>query len=144
MKLLKKQVDLITSYAIDELQKMLEEIAGSENVPRVRVLSTLAEAMSTIGDICGTDAIDLKPMNDLVDEYTCIVDTEGDCLKETLLKILGNNPYYFFLYFNHEVSKQAKEQIRREDFMAADVLEREAMAERVMSGAVFAIAKEIL
>lgn len=144
MKLLKKQVDLITSYAIDELQKMLEEIAGSENVPRVRVLSTLAEAMATIGDICGTDAIDLKPMNDLVDEYTCIVDTEGDCLKEILLKILGNNPYYFFLYFNHEVSKQAKEQIRREDFMAADVLEREAMAERVMSGAVLAIAKEIL
>lgn len=144
MKLLKLQVELIASYAIDELQKKLEEIAGSESVPRVRVLSTLAKAMATIGDICGTDAIDLKPMNDLVDEYTCIADTEGDYLKEALLKILDNNPYHFFLYFKHEVRKQAKEQISREDFMAADMREREVMAEQVMSGAVLAIAKEIL
>ncbi len=144
MKLLKLQVELIASYAIDELQKKLEEIAGSESVPQVRVLSTLAEAMATIGDICGTDAIDLKPMNDLVDEYTCIADTEGDYLKETLLKILDNNPYHFFLYFKHEVRKQAKEQISREAFMAAGIREREVMAEQVMSGAVLAIAKEIL
>ena len=83
-------------------------------------------------------------MNDLVDEYTCIADTEGDYLKETLLKILDNNPYCFFLYFKHEVRKQAKEQISREDFMAADMREREVMAEQVMSSAVLAIAKEIL
>lgn len=143
MKLLKKQTDLIVSYAIDELQKKLEEIAGLESVPRVRVLSTLAEAMATIEDICGWLSVDFQPVNDLADEYTCCADTAGDPLKEILLKILEENPYYFFLHFNHEASKQAKEQISREDFMAADMGEREVMAERVMSGAVSAIAREI-
>lgn len=109
-------------------------------------LFALAEALATIGDICGAYAIDvdLKPMNDLVDEYICCADTGGDHLKETLFKVLEENPYRFFFCFNHEVSKQAKEQISREDFMAADMREREVMAERVMSGAVLAIAKEIL